>query len=115
MRNANAQRIIRKNTAMSQSEVERFTADLKSNAALRALAEKAQAYKSHATPLARATAFANSEGYKFSLDHAREAVKAKAKAAGKELTDAELDGVAGGATGLCVGSGGQPSFERGQH
>jgi hypothetical protein len=104
MRNANAQRIIRKNTAMSLSEIERFAADLKSNAALRALAETAQADKSHARPLARATAFANSKGYKFSLDHAREYVKAKAKAAGKELSDAELDGVAGGSGfGTCSG------------
>jgi hypothetical protein len=47
MRNANAQRIIRKNNAMSQSEIERFAADLKSNAALRGLAEKAQARRSH--------------------------------------------------------------------
>jgi hypothetical protein len=76
MRNANAQRIIRKNAAMSQSEVERFTADLKSNVALRALAEKAQADKSHATPLARATTFANSKGYKFTLDHAKAHLKA---------------------------------------
>ena len=97
MRNANAQRIIRKNAALSQSEVERFTADLKSNVARRALAEKAQADKSHATPLARATTFANSKGYKFTLDHAKAHLKTKAKAAGKELTDAELDGVAGGA------------------
>jgi hypothetical protein len=81
---------------MSQSEIERFAVDLKSNAALRAEAEKVQADKSHATPLARAAAFASGKGYKFSLDHAREHVKAKVKAAGKELSDAELDGFAGG-------------------
>jgi hypothetical protein len=82
---------------MSQAEVERFAADLKSSAALRAEAEKDQADKSHATPLARATSFAASKGYNFTLDHAREHVTAKAKAAGKQLTDGELDGVAAGA------------------
>ena len=82
---------------MSISEVERFAADLKSNAALRAEAEKAQADKSHATPLAGAVAFAASKGYAFTADHAKDHIRAKAKAGGKELTDAELDGVAGGA------------------
>jgi hypothetical protein len=86
---------------MSRSEVERFAADLKSNAALRAEAEKAQADKSHATRLARAIAFAASKGYKFTLDEAKEHAKAKAKAAGRDLTDAELDGVAGGAKATC--------------
>jgi hypothetical protein len=82
---------------MSQSEIERFAADLKSNTALRAEAEKAQADTSHATPLARSAAFAASKGYQFTIDHAKDYMKTKAKAAGKELTDAELDGVAGGA------------------
>ena len=81
---------------MSIAEIERFAADLKSNAALRAEAEKAQADKSHATPLARAVAFAASKGYAFTADEAKEHAKAKAKADGKVLTDAELDGVAGG-------------------
>jgi hypothetical protein len=69
---------------MSQSEIERFAADLKSNAALRAGAEKAQAEKSAATPLHRAVAFAASKGYAFTADEAKEHIKAKAKAAGKE-------------------------------
>ena len=47
---------IRKITIMSIAEIERFDADLKSNAALKAEAEKAQADKSHDTPLARAVA-----------------------------------------------------------
>jgi len=84
---------------MSIAEIERFAADLKSNAALRAEAEKAQADKSHATPIDRAVAFAATRGYAFTADQAKEHAKAKAKAAGKELTDAELDGVAGGAFG----------------
>ena len=43
---------------MSIAEIERFAADLQSNAALKAEAQKAQADKSHDTPLARAVAFA---------------------------------------------------------
>ena len=81
---------------MSIAEIERFATDLQSNAALRAEAEKAQADKSHATPLARAVAFATSKGYAFTAEQAKEQVKANAKAAGKDLTDAELDGIAGG-------------------
>jgi hypothetical protein len=83
---------------MSLSEIERFAADLKSNAALRAEAEKAQADTSAATPLHRTAAFAASKGYAFTADELKQHVRAKAKAAGKQLTDAELDGVAGGAT-----------------
>jgi len=81
---------------MSIAEIERFAADLKSNKVLRAEAEKAQADKSHATSIARAQAFAASKGYAFTVDEAKEQVKANAKAAGKNLTDAELDGIAGG-------------------
>ena len=62
---------------MSIAEIERFAADLKSNAALRAEAEKAQADKSHETPLAGAVAFAASKGYAFTADHAKEHIKAK--------------------------------------
>ena len=74
---------------MSIAEIERFAADLKSNEALRAEAEKALAETS-------IVAFAGSKGYAFTADEAKQHIKAKAKAAGKELTDAELDGVAGG-------------------
>src|SRR5258708_3361795 len=81
---------------MSIAEIERFAADLKSNEALRAEAGKAQADKSHATPIDRAVAFAAAKGYAFTAEEAKEQVKAKAKAAGKELNEAELDGVAGG-------------------
>ena len=81
---------------MSIAEIERFAADLKSNEALRTEAEKAQADKSHATPTDRMVAFAATKGYAFTVDELKEHAKARAKAAGKELTDAELDGVAGG-------------------
>ena len=72
---------------MSIAEIERFAADLQSNEALRAEAEKAQT---------SVVAFAESKGYAFTTDEVKEHVKARAKAAGKELTNAELDGVAGG-------------------
>jgi hypothetical protein len=85
---------------MSLSEIERFAADLKSNTALRAEAEKAQADQSHATPMIRAVAFAASKGYGFTADEAKQHAKARAAAAGKQLTDAELDGVVG--AGNCI-------------
>jgi hypothetical protein len=85
---------------MSIAEIERFAADLKSNSALRAEAEKSHADKSHATPLERSVTFAASKGYGFTIEEARQHVQARAAAQGKVLTDAELDGMAGGAS--CV-------------
>jgi predicted deacylase len=82
---------------MSLAEIERFAVDLKSNSALRAEAEKMQADKSHAAPLARSVAFAASKGYGFTIEEARQHVQARAAAQGKVLTDTELDGIAGGA------------------
>lgn len=81
---------------MSIAEIERFAADLKSNEALRAEAGKAQAAKSHATEMDDAVAFAASKGYAFTVDEVKAHARAAAQAAGKKLTDAELDGVAGG-------------------
>ena len=83
---------------MSIAEAERLAVDLKSNEALRAEAAKAQAATSPATWLDRAVAFAASKGYVFTADEAKEHLKAQAEAAGKVMTDAELDGVAGGGT-----------------
>lgn len=92
---------------MSLAEIERFAADIKSNAALRAEAEKSQADQSHATPLERSVAFAVSKGYGFTVEEAKQHVQAKFAAAGRVLTDAELDGVVGAyAGGLGVGMGG---------
>ena len=79
---------------MSMAEIERFAADVKSNAAMRAESEKAQADKSHDTPLAGAVAFAVSKGYRFTVGELKEYIRAAAKEAGRELSDAELDGVA---------------------
>jgi hypothetical protein len=81
---------------MSIAEIERFATDLKSNSALRAEAENSQADKSQALPLARSVAFAASKGYGFTIEEARQHVQKRAAAAGKVLTDAELDGMAGG-------------------
>lgn len=81
---------------MNLSEIERFTTDLKSDAILRAEAEKAQVNISCDTPLARAVAFAATKGYAFTTDEAKKHAKAISKVNGKEFTDAELDSVAGG-------------------
>jgi hypothetical protein len=98
---------------MSHAEIDRFFADLQSNAALRAEAEKSQAAKSHAPSLDQAVAFAVGKGYRFTADQARQFVKQNASAAGKVLTDADLDGVAAGSGGLPGGGfplGGIPCF-----
>jgi hypothetical protein len=81
---------------MSLSECDRFAADLQSNEALRAEAEKAHAAPSPENPLARMVALASSKGYSVTVEEAREHLRAKAAANGKVLSDAELDGVAGG-------------------
>jgi predicted ribosomally synthesized peptide with nif11-like leader len=81
----------RRNTAMSVAEIERFAADLKSNEALRAEADKAQAETSLATPMDRVVAFAATKGYAFTAADMKECAKTI------PLTDAELVGVAGGA------------------
>jgi hypothetical protein len=68
---------------------------LNSNDGLRAEAEKAQAGTSPGTP-ANTVAFAVSRGYAFTIDELKAYAKPKASAAGKDLTDAELEGVVGG-------------------
>jgi hypothetical protein len=98
---------------MSISEVRRFAIDLRSNAALRAEAEKDQVGKSHGTPLARCVTFAEAKGYSFTVEEAKQGLKARAANKGKELSDAELDGIA--AAGCmhfdCYqGGNGQPGF-----
>jgi hypothetical protein len=88
--------IINEVILMSLSECDRFTADLQSNAALRGDAAKTAADTSQEPLLARMVALAVSKGYDVTLAEAREHVKAKAAAGGKVLSDADLDGVAGG-------------------
>jgi hypothetical protein len=87
---------LREVTPMSLSECSRFSAGLQSNAALRAEAAKAWADTSHGTPLAAMVALAVSKGYGVTLAEAREHVKGQAAASGRTLSDADLDGVAGG-------------------
>jgi predicted ribosomally synthesized peptide with nif11-like leader len=74
---------------MSIAEIERFAADLKTNEALRAEAARP-------TQMNGAVAFAAANGYDFTADELKEHARARSKAAGKELTDAELDGATGG-------------------
>ena len=76
---------------MSQAEIERFVADLKSNADLRAEADKLRSGKSEATPYAALVVFAASKGYAFTA--------AEMAAWGKTLSDSELSGVVGGNPG----------------
>ena len=86
---------------MSQSEVERFAKDLQANPALQEEAKK------HAgSALAQAVGFAATKGYKFTLEDAKVYVKSRAKAAGKELSDADLDGVAAGGSCVSIPGGG---------
>jgi hypothetical protein len=90
---------------MSFAEIERFAADMQSNEALRAEAKKVQAERPHATPMDRAVAFAATKGYAFTADEIKEYARSSAKAAGKPLTDAELDGIAAGILPVMVGVG----------
>jgi predicted ribosomally synthesized peptide with nif11-like leader len=85
---------------MSIAEVERFAADVSSNAALRAEAEKAHAQASQATPVDNVIAFATAKGYSFTASELREHVRAKTQGGGRQVTDAELDGVSGGGDGF---------------
>ena len=55
---------------MCIAEIERFAADLKTNETLRAEPDKVQADKSHATPMARAVAFAASKRLSMNAEEA---------------------------------------------
>jgi predicted ribosomally synthesized peptide with nif11-like leader len=72
---------------MSQSEVERFVSDLKSDAALR------EDLKGSAAGVASVVAFAQARGYDIGADEARQYISAKM---GRELSDDQLDAIAGG-------------------
>jgi len=94
---------------MSISEVGRFADDLNANWAFRADAEKYEANANQdKTPLARVVAFAARKGYSFTIDEAKEYVKAKGEELGLSVTDADLDLVrgfpyAGGILGIITG------------
>jgi predicted ribosomally synthesized peptide with nif11-like leader len=72
---------------MSQSEIERFVSDLKSDASLR------EDLQGSAAGVASVVEFAQSRGYDIGADEARQYIQAQTSS---ELSDAELDHVAGG-------------------
>jgi predicted ribosomally synthesized peptide with nif11-like leader len=84
---------------MSVSEVERFAQDLKSNPALLADAK--------AVSLDSVMALASRHGYDFTLDEARDFMRANAERAGRRLSASQLDRVAGGSFG-CIAAGLDP-------
>ena len=80
---------------MSIAEIERFDADIRSNAALRAEIETS-AKPSQATPFEDVVAFAAAKGYGFTASELMEHAKTKAAASGSVVSDAELEGVSAG-------------------
>jgi predicted ribosomally synthesized peptide with nif11-like leader len=82
---------------MSIAEIERFAADVNSNAALRTEVETF-ATDSKTESLDGLAALAAAKGYSFTADELKQQAKAAAKA-DKSLSDAELDNVAGGFVG----------------
>jgi hypothetical protein len=94
---------------MSQAEVQRFAADLRSNAAL-----QQEIGKITADPLNSVVSVAQRQGYDFTLEEARGHIQAKAQANGKAMSHAELDRIAGGVSpidaigqaGSAIGSAG---------
>lgn len=75
---------------MSRSEVERFIADLKSNDALR------DEMSLNASGIGSVVTFAKDKGYDITTDEARTYLEEQM---GRQLSDEELDAVAGGAGG----------------
>lgn len=72
---------------MSSTEAERFVNDLAKNQELVA------ALKPQATGLASVVAFGKQHGYDFTLDEAKQYIQSRSP---RELTDTQLDAVAGG-------------------
>lgn len=72
---------------MSQAEAERFVADLKQDSGM------LEELKTQATSIDAVAEFARGKGYDLSADDARAYIQAQAS---HELTDQELDAVAGG-------------------
>ena len=75
---------------MSQADVERFVEDLKNNEDLR------NELSGHASGVGSVVAFAKNKGYDISAEEASAYISAQA---GQELSDDELDAVAGGKGG----------------
>ncbi len=80
---------------MSQSDIQRFIQDLKTNPELQ------EAIKGQSGGLEAVVAFATSQGYDISLDEAKAYIRAQSQ---QELTDEQLDAIAGGKGGHHPGS-----------
>ncbi len=72
---------------MSKAEVERFVSDLKDNEGLRA------ELSGHASGVGSVVSFAKDKGYDISADEARDYIQGQSE---RDLSDDELDAVAGG-------------------
>ena len=78
---------------MSHAEVHRFANDLRSNESL-----QEEIGKNTTDSLAAVVGIAQHRGYDLTLDEAKDFIQAKARAAGKPLSDKDLDHVTGGVT-----------------
>ncbi|HTB39686.1 MAG TPA: Nif11-like leader peptide family natural product precursor [Reyranella sp.] len=76
---------------MSHAEVQRFANDLRSNESL-----QEEIGRNTTDSLAAVVGIAQRRGYGVTLDEAKDFIQAKARAAGKPLSDSDLDHVAGG-------------------
>ena len=77
---------------MSLTEVERFAEDLKTNPTLLAGVKRGARLS-----VPEAVKIGTRHGYRFSVEDAKAFIKARAMAAGRPLSDAQLDRVAAGA------------------
>ena len=77
---------------MSRAEVQRFATDLKSNATLRHEVDNITR-----DPMPSVVNIARQRGYDFTVDEAKAFIRGKSHAAGKPMSDSDLDRVAGGA------------------
>ncbi len=104
---------------MISSEMARFAADLRSDRALRAEAERAQADDVDGSLLVNAVAFAGRKGYRFTVEEAKSVARARAKAVGVDLGEADLEGPAGGPCWywsiFLVGPAGDYVFDHGRY
>jgi predicted ribosomally synthesized peptide with nif11-like leader len=81
---------------VSKSELQRFVQDLGTNPALLAEAKKGDRFGA-----AEAVKIGSEHGYGFSLEEAKAFIQGRARAGGRELSEGQLDQVAGGFGGGC--------------
>jgi hypothetical protein len=89
---------------MSQAEIQRFADDLRSNADLRQAIDSVTS-----DPLPSVVGIAQRRGYDFTVDEARDFFRARSHAAGRPISEEDLDKVTGGATNPidAISSGGK--------